>query len=228
VAEIPIQHKEGHSIWPWILGLIVLLLVIWFIFGNRGGTTVASTAETTASTAAGAVAAPGDTVPGAYTGAATGAAGAAGMSAAGGAATATAGAPPAVADFDNWIATADSSRDEATQHAYTAGGLNRLAAALASLGASGPQLDSVRAKASTLASSSSTSAKHADEARSAFLAAAAVFDSLATSHPGLDATKVRSAAMAMKPGAHLLDQKDHVQAFFEAARDALRSAVGTT
>jgi hypothetical protein len=224
VAEIPIQHKEGHSIWPWILGLIVLLLIIWFIFGNRGGTTVASTADTTASTAAGAVAAPGDTVP-AYPGAA---AGAAGMSAAGGAPTATAGAPPAVADFDNWIATADSSRDEATQHAYTAGGLNRLAAALASLGASGPQLDSVRAKASTLASSSSTSAKHADEARSAFLAAAAVFDSLATSHPGLDATKVRSAAMAMKPGAHLLDQKDHVQAFFEAARDALRSAVGTT
>jgi putative membrane protein len=57
VAEIPIQRKEGRNIWPMILGLLVLLAVLWFIFGrNRNADTSAARADSTAVASNGAVA----------------------------------------------------------------------------------------------------------------------------------------------------------------------------
>jgi hypothetical protein len=55
VAEIPIQHNEGHAGWPWVLlGLIVLAAVLWFVFA--GGThAVASTRADSAAVANSAV-----------------------------------------------------------------------------------------------------------------------------------------------------------------------------
>jgi len=49
VAEIPIQRKEGRNIWPMLLGLLVLLAVLWFIFGRRNNdNTAAARADSTA------------------------------------------------------------------------------------------------------------------------------------------------------------------------------------
>jgi putative membrane protein len=51
MAEIPIQRKEGRNIWPILLGLLVLLALLWFLFGrNRNDGAVATTDTTAAAT----------------------------------------------------------------------------------------------------------------------------------------------------------------------------------
>jgi putative membrane protein len=56
VAEIPIQRKEGRNIWPMLLGLLVLLAVLWFLFArNRNANTAAARADSTAVASNGAV-----------------------------------------------------------------------------------------------------------------------------------------------------------------------------
>ena len=35
MADIPIQRKEGRNIWPMLLGLLVLLAALWFIFARN-------------------------------------------------------------------------------------------------------------------------------------------------------------------------------------------------
>jgi type IV secretory pathway TrbL component len=55
VAEIPIQRKEGHAVWPWVLlGLIILAAVLWFVFAG-GTSAVASARAASAAVANGAV-----------------------------------------------------------------------------------------------------------------------------------------------------------------------------
>jgi putative membrane protein len=48
VADIPIQRKEGRNIWPMLLGLLVILGALWFIFGRGDDDTAASRADSTA------------------------------------------------------------------------------------------------------------------------------------------------------------------------------------
>jgi hypothetical protein len=56
VAEIPIQRKEGRNIWPLLIGLVVLVAVLWFVFARQ------STPNTAAARAdSAAVATPGVT-----------------------------------------------------------------------------------------------------------------------------------------------------------------------
>ena len=38
MAEIPIERKEGRSIWPWIIGLIIVAALIWYFVSRRNGT----------------------------------------------------------------------------------------------------------------------------------------------------------------------------------------------
>jgi hypothetical protein len=47
MAEIPIQRKEGHSLWwLWLLILVIVLAVAWYLWANHG-TTNGTTADTT-------------------------------------------------------------------------------------------------------------------------------------------------------------------------------------
>jgi putative membrane protein len=49
VADIPIQRKEGRNIWPLLLGLLVLVGILWFVFGRgRADNTAAARADSTA------------------------------------------------------------------------------------------------------------------------------------------------------------------------------------
>jgi putative membrane protein len=48
VADIPIRRKEGRNIWPLLLGLLVLLAILWYVFGRRNNTTAAARADSTA------------------------------------------------------------------------------------------------------------------------------------------------------------------------------------
>ena len=55
MADIPIQRKEGRNIWPLLLGLLVLVGILWFVFGRgRADNTAAARADSTAA-ASGAV-----------------------------------------------------------------------------------------------------------------------------------------------------------------------------
>lgn len=56
MAEIPIQRKEGRNIWPMLIGLLVLLAVLWFVFSRRhDADTAAARADSTAVATNGAV-----------------------------------------------------------------------------------------------------------------------------------------------------------------------------
>lgn len=237
MAEIPIQRKTGAGIWPWLLGLLLLLILLWFFFWRNHGnpTTAATTADTsmtvssttpTPPTPAGVTGATGamsDTAPGM-------AAGAAGASATGSATggMSPSGASGAVGDFVRFVAVIDPNTDEGKQHAYAAGGLRRLADALASLGASGAPIDNIRKQANALQNSSPNSTDHAGMARSGFASAADAFNSLKGKYPSLDVARVRTAADAMKTGPHLLEERAKIQAFFETASTALQGMTGAT
>ncbi|MGI8509078.1 MAG: hypothetical protein ACR2MQ_07110 [Gemmatimonadaceae bacterium] len=195
--------------------------------------TVSSTTPTpmTPTGVTGATGAMSDTAPGMAAGAAGasatgGATGSATGSATGG--MGTSGASGAVGDFVRFVAVVDPNTDEGKQHAYAAGGLRRLADALASLGASGAPLDNIRKQADALQNSSPSSAKHADMARSGFASAADAFNSLKGKYPSLDVVRVRTAADGMKTGPHLLEEKAKIQAFFETASTALQGMTGAT
>lgn len=248
MAEIPIERKPKSNIWPMLLGLLALLAIIWFLaarcHNNNApvGAADSTAAANSAATANGAVPTDTSAMAGAATGAATGAAatGAAaagavgamgadtGLNAAGtsGNAAAGGGATGAIAEFTRFVSAVSPNATEEMQHAYTAGGIRRLADALSALGATGAPIQNMRSQASALQNSSPTSTKHADMARSAFASAADAFASLkGPSATGASTAlgNVHTAANAVRPGAHLLDQKDRIQAFFVSAKNALQA-----
>jgi len=55
VADIPIQRKEGRNIWPLLLGLLVLVGILWFVFGRGRADNTAAARADSAAAASGAV-----------------------------------------------------------------------------------------------------------------------------------------------------------------------------
>jgi putative membrane protein len=52
MAEIPIQRKEGRNIWPILIGLLLLLGILWWLFGRNRNDTVAAVDTAAATTTA--------------------------------------------------------------------------------------------------------------------------------------------------------------------------------
>lgn len=200
MAEIRVERKEGRSIWPWVLGILAALLVLWYLFGRNNDTETAGAIGPNSPTAQGPIA---DKPPSAAMGRGT-----------------------AVEAFTTFVGGAAPAGDETAQHTYTATGIRLLADALAgTTGAADAELANMRKQADALTTSSDRSAKHADMARSAFKSAAKVFASAETKREAGGKSRsatVKTAAEALEPGAPLSKQQARVQAFFEQARDALR------
>jgi hypothetical protein len=219
VAEIRVERKR-RSLLPLLLGILGLLLIVWW-FLNRGAGAGATGASDTALVSSGIAAPPATS---------DSAAGTVGDTA--GAAPAAAAAPSGpVADFVAFVSATSATRSEDEQHAYTAGGLRRLATALEGMnpaGAARAQVDLMRQKADSLGITAEGDDRHADMTRAAFLAAAEAMRALPNA-AGASAplASVTRAAEAVRPDRHMLDQKDQIQAFFDAARDALRALGGT-
>jgi hypothetical protein len=243
VAEILIQRKRRRSVWPWLLGLLVMALLPLPFLGNgddapRAGSRAATrdaradttaVRDTSASPAAGltgAVAAGGEggagTVPqsaGRTTALAAGAVAPNRPPAAPPTASATGGTP-----FERFIAARDPNPNDSEQREYTAGALRHLADELRALGASASGIRSIRAYADSLRMPRVRGSAHPDYARAAFLAAAREFDLLrARRRAAVDTARLRSTAWAIRPDQRLAAQRGTVQRFFEAARDALHS-----
>jgi hypothetical protein len=234
VAEILIQRKRRRRRWPWVVGLLVLPFLFVPLLWDRNEVrtprgaiarrdTVAprDTAQRVTATAAGAVAPRASTPPAADTSAARTPPPPAPD-------TAAATTPPRVASaFDRFIASSDANRDERANRRYTAGALRRLAVELRTLGASAPSLAAIRAHAESLEVAPRRRERDADYARTAFLAAVRELDLLRDRRAvAVDTARLRSTAWAVVPNRPLAAQRPAVQAFFEAARDALHALAG--
>ena len=223
MAEIKIERKRRNLL-PLLLGLLALLLIAWWLLSRNGSASTAAASADTATVATGIPAdAPvtSDTSAGTIAGAGAAAAGAA------------VGAAPngLLGDYVEFIGNSRVERNEDEQHAYTAGALRRLASVIEGMnpaGAARAQVDLIRQKADSLQITSTGDDRHADMTRAAFAAAAEAMRAL-PSAAGARAQlpAVTSAAAAISPQRHMLEQKDQIQAFFDAARAALQAMGGT-
>ena len=220
MAEIRVERKR-RSLLPLLLGLLALVLLAWWFLSRNDGSDAAVAASDTATVATG-------IPPAAPTTNETAAGTIAGGAAAGAAAGATGGA---VEDFATFVGNDRVATNEDEQHAYTAGGLRRLATAIEGMNPTGTaraQVDLMRQKADSLEITTRGDDRHADMTRAAFTAAAEAMRSLPSA--GGASTQLQGvtrAAGAVRADRHMLDQKNQIQAFFDAARDALRAMGGT-
>lgn len=196
MADLRVEQKKGPGIWPWILGLVLLGLVLWFIFG---GDDDAEITDDIGATAPAAVTTESDMEPSGY-----------------------ASRPAAVVEFTEFAEQAAPDNDEASQHEYAATGIRLLTDALAGVlaGTASPELADLRKKAEAVTSSPYGSDRHAEMVRSAFLSAVEVFKSLPDAEP---ASGIEEAAEAIRAGVPLLEQQVQIQEFFERAADALQT-----
>lgn len=217
MAEIKVERKR-RSLLPLLLGLLLLLLIAWWFLSRNGSAGTAAASADTATVATGIVpptpitndTAAGTLAPGAAAGAAAGG---------------------ALGDYVEFVGNSRVERNEDEQHAYTAGGLRRLATVLEGMnpaGAARAQVDLIRQKADSLQITSTGDDRHADMTRAAFTAAAEAMRTLPVAGGAsakLDG--VTRAAGAVRPERHMLEQKEQIQAFFDAARAALQAMGGT-
>lgn len=219
MAEIKVERKR-RSLLPLLLGLLLLLLIAWWFLSRSGDAPTAAASADTATVATGIVppapitndTAAGTLAPGAQ---------------------AATGEPSnaALGDYVEFVGNSRVERNEDEQHAYTAGALRRLATVLEGMnptGAARAQVDLIRQKADSLQITSPGDDRHADMTRAAFTAAAEAMRTLPAA--GGDAVKLEGltrAAAAVRPERHMLEQKDQIQAFFDAARAALQAMGGT-
>jgi hypothetical protein len=142
---------------------------------------------------------------------------------------------PAVAEFVRFVTEGRTRADLGIDHLYAADGLRQLAAALEEMAGAHagtletlrPQLDEMRRRADALQREPAP-AQQPQHARSAFGAAAAALNVL-QQRRGVQpdvAEPVRVAAGELSEATALVDQAPRVQAFFEAAADAVM-ALGT-
>ena len=220
MAEIRIQRKRRPKTWPWVLGVLALVLLLLIPFRASEDDTAlvgpvaarvekvapADTSTRVTTTAAGVVAPPASTPPQPAD---------------------TSVAPDTVSResaFDRFLASSDSSRSERAHHQHTSTGLRGMADGLETRGASAAGVATIRAYADSLRMSTGRNARHADYIRTAFLAALRELDELRARHgAAVDTARLRAAAWGIRPDRSLLAQRRRVRTFFETAGDAMQA-----
>jgi hypothetical protein len=213
MADIDVERK-GPSIWPWIIGLIVLALLIWALASLFGEDEpeVAGTDPLVAPVVTD-PAAPAPVVPAPAAGA-------------------------QVAGLDEYMSTcADAPPPEmGVQHQYTGDCIRQLATALSSVverdtvgnTAIQPMLQDFRRKADAIQESDWQSTQHANRVREVFTSAASLMETVqqqrygTVNALGTEVSQARQAAQSVQPTTSLLDQSDTVRTFFQEAGQALR------
>lgn len=215
MAEIPIQRKESRNWVPLILGALVLLALLAYCFTRPTPVApVAAGADSTRAT--------GGSADTARPAAAAG-------SAAGTAAGAAAPNGDAVAQFVQFVQQRDTTQETEGQHAYTAEGVRRLAAALDQVaGQGGSQTisvyaDSMRSAIDRLQRSSPKDV-HADDAKAAFSAAVSAMTTIDKAQGRTrDIAPMRAIYSQLSATRPLLAQLGTVDRFFKAASEALQT-----
>jgi hypothetical protein len=207
MAEIDIQEKKGPGAWPWILGIIALLLlvgVIWAVMGNDDERDDTMMRQDT-------VLAVGDTV------------------------ARVDREDGAVAEYLAFSRQpAESEAEMGRHHEYTQRGLQRLVAALDEVVRRDTigqrpleeRLDRVRERADRI-TRNPESLEHAGQVREAFTEAAELIGDVRDRRARGDAAVdrhvegTRDAAESIAAGTPLLEQRDTVHRFFRESAQAL-------
>ena len=223
MADIRIEEKASPSIWPWILGLLLLALVGWGlveVFGDDDDDMVAESTEMVDES----------------------------ESEARGSEIVNSGATYSLIDFDDpqagerfgdlvndySVYTADLTGEMGLDHEFSHNALTQLANATVALAAShGMTSDlNVREKAQTIKEKAEAITRdpyavtHADDIRAAATSIAEILGEIQTKHyPGLEdaVAEVSRSASEINPQTLTLDQKEDVRTFFGNARVALEA-----
>ncbi|HEV2148041.1 MAG TPA: hypothetical protein VGR37_11615 [Longimicrobiaceae bacterium] len=212
MADIDIERKSGGSIWPWLLGLLALLLIGWLLWEMFDD----DEAEVLEPAAAVVEPAPEPGVAPVAAGAAV--------------------VPPAVEQYMTTCAPRDAA-SMSMDHQYTSDCIQRLVASVDAV-LQNPemtgvnvqaQLQDARQAAERLVQTPETSTEHAGMVRNAFTSVATLINAIQDQRfPALDAQagQLEQTAQSVQPGQQLLNQRDAVQNFFRQAGDVLQRMAG--
>ncbi len=210
MADLNIQKKEGPNIWPWILGALALIALVWVLIEATDGDDrideqiiADTTAELTTPVAPSAV---------------------------------EADVSGPVDEFVRFVR--ERPAEEGLGHSYTAGGIRRLSDALSAMVDRddvgdvnmSAKRDTLRQRAARL-EANPQSLEHSQVAHDAFTSAADLMAEMqAKRYPGLSnqVTGVREAAQGINPNGLLSNQTNEVQTFFERASASLQAMAQTT
>lgn len=215
MAEIKVERKNNQQpIWPWIVGVLLLLLVVWGLvefFEADEEPQVATVTEVTDDEQVGTT----ERQDVAYRGEASG----------------------QVNEFIRFVEEDEASPEMGKDHEYTAQGIQRLSAALTALAdETAPDDVDISQKKERMQQSAQRlqqdpeSTQHANMIRSTFLEAADLMESIQQrSFPDQESKveDVRSAAEEIDTDTPTLEQKDDVKDFFKNASEALQAMVET-
>lgn len=204
MAEIHVDKKKNPSFWPWILGLIVLVGLIWVlaeVFEGDDDIEEPVVAEEVQE-----VEEPVMEIE-------------------------RTSAAPAVEEFIRFANENADVEDMALDHEYTSNGIEKLTEALNSLAlAEAGNNVNIEAKRQTLMQAANSieedpmAGTHANSIRDAFIAAADLMQAVQEQkYPDLanQVSEVKTAAENVDPETLTLNQKDAVKNFFDKAANAL-------
>ncbi|HEX2189320.1 MAG TPA: hypothetical protein VHG51_10505 [Longimicrobiaceae bacterium] len=216
MADIDIERKGG-SIWPWILGLLALLLLGWLLWEWLDDDTQAATdpAAVVTDPAMSPAAPPATDTTGGAIAAAT---------------------PAAVQQYTSTCAPQDAAA-MSLDHRYTSDCIQRLVASAEAVlqdpNMAGvdvqAQVQDARQAAERLVQTPETSSEHAGMTRTAFASLATLLGAIQDQRfPALDsqASQLEQAAQSVQPSQPMLSQRQAVQSFFRRAGDLLRGMAG--
>lgn len=202
MADINIEKKKNNTpIWPWILGALVLIGIIWAIAemgGDDQEREQVAVAEEQYREDDPIVREPQSNRM----------------------------AGTAAAGFVSYVNDNDIKDRMGEDHQVTAEALMRLSAALEGLGqnndAYSQQIDEIRQSAQAIQTDASSD-QHANHVKNAFTSAANVFGQIQNQYPDADVKveDIQEKANEVDANKLLTEQKDEVEGFFEKAADAI-------
>lgn len=217
MAEIKVERKDNKQpIWPWIVGVLLLLLVVWGMveFFQTDEPEIAAVTETEQRTDDNQMGAT-ERQDVAYRGAAA----------------------TQVNEFVTFVEEEEESPEMGLSHEYTSEGIQRLSAALSGLADERPANDAdISQKRDRFQESAQRlqqdpeSTQHANIIRSTFMEAADLMESIQQRNfpdQESEVEDVRSAAEEIDEKTPVLEQEDKIKDFFQNASDALQAMVET-
>ena len=217
MADIDVV-KKGPSIWPWIIGLLVVALLIWGLAEMLGGDDDEVVVDVpTEEIAPVAVATDDDMNMG------------------------TAAVPAVVTEFTDNCAVSPANADMGLEHRFTADCIRRLAGAIDEVVDENDienadvdqRLSNFRQMADALDASGPEATDHSNMVRNVFMAASDLMSSVyqasysTVGAMGTEVSQVRDAAQAIQADGQLLNQQSAVTTFFREAGEAVRMMATT-
>lgn len=220
MADINLEKKRSTPIWPWILGLLALLVIGWLIVEamDRDDRDVATTTSTAAADPITAPAPAGAPVSGTQASAAT--------------------MPAGLQEYTSRCQTEEGAQPDAIgqDHEYTTRCFDLLASSMSAIASQRQadvnltqQIETVQQQVNSMRQSDPASLEHSNSTREAATASAEALSSMqqAFGTAGDEAESAvrsaRDAAQQIEASEALLEQREELKTFFREAGNALQA-----